>query len=147
MTTYDTVTWRKARRSGGNGGNCVEVGVWKKAARSGGNGGNCVEVKAEGPFVLIRDSKYLRDPSNAVEMQPIIAITAAQWREFLDVVAGRSAAASEPVFTVHADGAATLETADLTLEYTRDEWEAFALGVIEGEFDDLTSEREAAPVG
>jgi hypothetical protein len=37
--------WRKARRSGQNGGNCVEiVALWRNARRSGENGGACVEV-------------------------------------------------------------------------------------------------------
>lgn len=82
MTTYSTVIWRKARRSGQNGA-CVEVGVWRKALRSGQNG-NCVEVKSAGAAILIRDSKYLRDPSNDPEAQPIISITVAQWSDFLE---------------------------------------------------------------
>lgn len=37
--------WRKSSRSGGNGGNCVEVAaLWRKSSRSGASGGNCVEV-------------------------------------------------------------------------------------------------------
>ncbi|MES9541388.1 DUF397 domain-containing protein [Actinomadura sp. NPDC000600] len=40
------VTWRKASRSGENGGNCVEVAglPWRKSSRSGENGGDCIEV-------------------------------------------------------------------------------------------------------
>jgi hypothetical protein len=39
------LTWRKARRSSSNGGNCVEVALqWRKARRSSSNGGACVEV-------------------------------------------------------------------------------------------------------
>ncbi|WP_227999069.1 DUF397 domain-containing protein [Nocardia australiensis] len=136
MTTYGTVTWRKARRSG-QGGACVEVAVWKKAARSGQNG-NCVEVKADGTAILIRDSKYLRDSNNNPELQPIIAITTTQWHTFLDVVAGRSSDTVEPRVTVHLDGSATLTGANgIALDYTPAEWEAFSLGVIDGEFDDL----------
>lgn len=38
------IVWRKSSRSGGNGGNCVELTiVWRKSSRSGGNGGDCVE--------------------------------------------------------------------------------------------------------
>lgn len=40
----NAVAWRKATRSGSNGGACVEVGVWRKATRSANNGGACVEV-------------------------------------------------------------------------------------------------------
>ncbi|WP_067647358.1 DUF397 domain-containing protein [Nocardia harenae] len=145
MTSYNTVTWRKARRSGGNGGNCVEVGVWRKARRSGGNGGACVEVRATDAAVLIRDSKYLRDPGNDPAAQPIIAITIAQWHRFLDAVTGRSAARTEPAITVHGDGSATLESADgRTLDYTPTEWRYFADAVAEGEFDDLAGRWTAA---
>lgn len=31
--------------------------VWRKSTRSGGNGGNCVEVASNLPVVAIRDSK------------------------------------------------------------------------------------------
>lgn len=144
MTTYETVTWRKARRSGGNG-SCVEVAVWRKAARSGGNG-SCVEVKPDGDSILIRDSKYLRDPSNDPEAQPIITISVAQWRDFLDVVAGRSRALSEPTISVHADGSASLtSSAGVRLDYTPTEWLYFSLGVAEGEFDDLVNEWKTPP--
>lgn len=162
MTTYDTLTWRKARRSGGNGGNCVEVAVWRKARRSGGNGncvevgvwrktarsganGNCVEIKPAESSILIRDSKYLRDPSNDPEVQPIITLSVAQWRNFLDVVAGRSTAPAEPAITVHTDGSASLTSSDgIRLDYTPTEWLYFSLGVAEGEFDDLANEWKTA---
>lgn len=39
-----SVTWRNARRSTANGGNCIEVGLWRKSSHSGDNGGECVEV-------------------------------------------------------------------------------------------------------
>lgn len=143
MTTYDSVIWRKARRSG-NGGNCVEVGVWRKARRSGGNGGSCVEVKATATAILIRDSKYLREPSNAPEAQPIISITVAQWQSFANVVASGSTASSEPAITVHTDGSATLESTDgVVLAYTPTEWLYFAEAVANREFDDLADQWKA----
>jgi hypothetical protein len=42
----NTLDWRKSSRSGGSGGNCVEVATlpWRKSSRSDGSGGNCVEV-------------------------------------------------------------------------------------------------------
>ncbi|MBV9451005.1 MAG: DUF397 domain-containing protein [Streptosporangiaceae bacterium] len=40
MDLTSAITWRKATRSGNNGGNCVEVGT-----------------AAENPVVLIRDTK------------------------------------------------------------------------------------------
>ncbi|WP_349258315.1 DUF397 domain-containing protein [Stackebrandtia sp.] len=36
--------WTKSRRSGEQGGNCVEVTVWRKSSRSNNVGGSCVEV-------------------------------------------------------------------------------------------------------
>jgi hypothetical protein len=84
------VRWRKASYSGGNGGNCVEVGVWQKASFSGGNGGNCVEVTAtldavsvphkadEDMLYLLRDSK---DPSG-----PKLAFTTSEWEAFVSGV-------------------------------------------------------------
>lgn len=127
MTTYDTTTWRKARRSGG------------------GNGGSCVEVKVTETAILIRDSKYLRDPGNEPDAQPIIAVTVAQWRHFLDTVAGRSTAPSEPAIIVHRDGSATLKSTDgITLDYTPTEWLYFTDAAAEGEFDDLADQWKAA---
>ncbi len=54
--TSSDVTWRKASYSGGNGGECIEVGVWRKATHSGGNGGGCVEV-ADTPDALVPPAK------------------------------------------------------------------------------------------
>ena len=50
--------------------------VWRKSSRSGGNGGNCVEV-ATGPagVVAVRDST---DPAG-----PVLTVPAAAWRAFL----------------------------------------------------------------
>ncbi|MDN3353430.1 DUF397 domain-containing protein [Actinomadura sp. DC4] len=43
----NTPDWRKSSRSGGSGGNCVEVTLlpWRKSSRSGGA---CVEVAEVG---------------------------------------------------------------------------------------------------
>jgi len=50
--------------------------IWRKSTRSGGNGGDCVEVAANVPgIVAVRDSK---DPSG-----PVVALTPGQWREFV----------------------------------------------------------------
>jgi hypothetical protein len=69
------VTWRKASYSGGNGGECVEVGVWRKASYSGANGGECVEVAAtSAALIAVRDSK---DPDG-----PRLAFTPAGWQAF-----------------------------------------------------------------
>jgi hypothetical protein len=56
---------------------------WRKSNRSGGNGGNCVEVACNLPrAVAVRDSK---DPHG-----PVLTVESAGWRAFVaDVKAGR----------------------------------------------------------
>ena len=56
---------------------------WRKSSRSGGNGGNCVEVARNIPgTVAVRDSK---DPHG-----PVLTVESAGWRAFVaDVKAGR----------------------------------------------------------
>jgi hypothetical protein len=50
--------------------------VWHKSTRSGGNGGDCVEVAGNLPgIVAIRDTK---DPDGAT-----LVFTHAEWRAFL----------------------------------------------------------------
>jgi|HubBroStandDraft_1064217.scaffolds.fasta_scaffold06540_5 hypothetical protein len=50
--------------------------VWRKSTRSGGNGGNCVEVASlAGGMIAVRDSK---DPNG-----PALVFTADEWRAFL----------------------------------------------------------------
>lgn len=49
--------------------------AWRKSARSGGTGGNCVEVARNLPgIVAVRDSK---DPQG-----PKLILTIAQWQSF-----------------------------------------------------------------
>ncbi|MEU5884676.1 DUF397 domain-containing protein [Spirillospora sp. NPDC047279] len=60
--------WRKASRSGDNGGNCVELAlVWRKSSHSADNGGDCVEVASQPGIVAMRDSK---DPDGGVLLLP-----------------------------------------------------------------------------
>jgi hypothetical protein len=49
--------------------------VWWKSSRSGGNGGDCVEVTALPDRVMVRDSK---DPHG-----PVLAVAPVQWRTFV----------------------------------------------------------------
>ncbi|RKF26518.1 DUF397 domain-containing protein [Micromonospora globbae] len=50
--------------------------VWRKSIRSGGNGGNCVEVATNLPGVVaVRDSK---DPDG-----PALAFSPATWTAFV----------------------------------------------------------------
>jgi hypothetical protein len=48
---------------------------WRKSSRSGGNGGECVEVRRHGEGVQVRDSK---DPTG-----PILRFTRKEWAAFL----------------------------------------------------------------
>jgi hypothetical protein len=55
---------------------------WRKSSRSGGNGGNCVEVADNLPNVVgVRDSK---DPAG-----PALVFSLAAWRAFVTEVAER----------------------------------------------------------
>lgn len=114
--------------------------AWRTSSYSGNNGGNCVEVSTDGDHVLIRDSKYRRDPSNDPATQPIIAVTALQWNTFLGAIAESAATPTEPTIVMSQSGRATLRAADGTsLLFTPPEWTAFVDGVIDGEFDELVS--------
>ncbi|MEV6771310.1 DUF397 domain-containing protein [Nocardia sp. NPDC051030] len=55
---------------------------WFKSAHSD-HGAACVEVRFDGDLVLIRDSKYLREPGNDPAAQPIIAVSVAAWDAFI----------------------------------------------------------------
>ena len=56
--------------------------MWKKSSRSGGNGGQCVEVaRLDDGTIGVRDSK---NPGGAV-----LRFTRAEWEAFLDGVAQR----------------------------------------------------------
>jgi hypothetical protein len=56
--------------------------IWRKSRRSGSSGGNCVEVADNLPGVVgVRDSK---DPAG-----PALTFGPAAWRAFVAQVAGR----------------------------------------------------------
>ena len=56
--------------------------VWRKSSRSGGSGGNCVEVAdnlaSDAGSVYVRDSK---DPAG-----PVLAVSAVGWTSFIAAV-------------------------------------------------------------
>lgn len=113
---------------------------WFKSSRSSGSC-NCVEVNfdLDEHSVSIRDSKYLQDATNDPAAQPIITVTADQWRAFLAELNDSKAAAVHPALSAHLapDGAVTLRSpaANTSLLYTSGEWKAFLGGVRSGEFD------------
>lgn len=48
---------------------------WRKSTKSGGNGGECVEVAGVPGRVLVRDSKERGDG-------PVLRFTPAEWKRF-----------------------------------------------------------------
>lgn len=125
---------------------------WVKASASNANQ-NCVEVRFNGNTVLIRDSKYLRDPRNKDHpaRQPIISIPASHWTEFLEIVADRGQTGDGlPAIEYSADGHISLRASNVTLTYTPGEWNAFCDGIQKGEFHHpmlpvLASTKSVAP--
>ena len=106
---------------------------WFTSSRSN-NGNQCVEVRFDGDAVLIRDSKYRRNPANRPAEEPIITVTASLWTSFINLLnSGRSH--NELIAQTCADGSATLRHGDTTLSYTPEEWDAFIAGARDGEFD------------
>jgi hypothetical protein len=55
--------------------------TWRKSTYSGGNGGDCVEVGGSGPAVVVRDTK---DRAGAV-----LAFDPDAWRRFAAVIRSR----------------------------------------------------------
>ncbi|WP_433660690.1 DUF397 domain-containing protein [Nocardia sp. CA-128927] len=108
--------------------------AWFRSTRSN-NGNQCVEVRFDGDAVLIRDSKYRRDPANRPADEPIITVTAREWTAFLETL--RAPDRTPGALTAHtaADGRTTLRHGTTVLGYTAPEWDAFLLGVHDGEFD------------
>jgi hypothetical protein len=75
---FTNAQWRKSSRSGGNGGQCIEVAVtWRKSSHSGGNGGNCVEVARTQATIGLRDSKNPGAAVLAVDVRRFTAFIAA----------------------------------------------------------------------
>jgi hypothetical protein len=50
---------------------------WRKSSYSGGNEGNCVEVGASAPVVAVRDSKQ-----EGMAHRDVLAFTPAAWEKF-----------------------------------------------------------------
>ena len=104
------------------------AGSWFKSSRSNATA-NCVETRFDGGTVQIRDSKYVGDPA----AQPIITVTAQQWAQFLDLIAGRSSVCVLSV-VASANGSVTLTRSETALTSTPAEWDAFTAGAALGEF-------------
>jgi hypothetical protein len=113
-----------------------EVTGWFTSTRTN-NGNQCVEVRFDWAAVLVRDSKFRRNPANRAQDEPVITVSASQWMAFLDAVLGRAAVADPagPVAEHGADGHITIRHGAVSLTYTSGEWEAFVAGARDGEFD------------
>jgi hypothetical protein len=104
--------------------------AWFKSTFSGSDK-TCVEVAHPAHAVLIKDSK-LGDQS------PIISLSPSHWSAVLDLViaAESGTVADELTVTLLDDGGASIRNSDdITLTYNVDEWDAFAKGVADGQFD------------
>jgi hypothetical protein len=66
----DGFVWRKSSYSGGQNGDCVELG-WRKSSYSGGQNGNCVEVASA--LTAVRDSKNSGGPVLRVDLDRFVA--------------------------------------------------------------------------
>lgn len=101
-----------------------------KSTFSGGDQ-TCVEVSHQRDSVLIRDSKFGEGES------PIITIPAPHWPAVLNLALnGESGEVADVLaITVDHDGGATLRSGGIELMYNADEWDAFAKGVADGQFD------------
>ncbi|MEU1206631.1 DUF397 domain-containing protein [Nocardia sp. NPDC005825] len=118
-----------------------ESSGWFTSTRTN-NGNQCVEVRFDGDAVLIRDSKYRRNPEHRPDDEPIITVTAAEWMTFLAAVLGRhihrtalGVHRTELIAETGADGHTSLTHGPITLVYTPGEWRAFVDGARDGEFD------------
>ncbi|MFE3191486.1 DUF397 domain-containing protein [Nocardia sp. NPDC059240] len=107
---------------------------WFTSSRTN-NGNQCVEVRFDGDAVLIRDSKYRRNPEHRLDDEPIITVAAAEWMSFLATVLGRQTLRTALIAETGADGHTTLKHRKITLVYTPGEWRAFVDGARDGEFD------------
>jgi hypothetical protein len=73
----DSTYWRKSSYSGGQGGNCVEVGGRCKSRRAD-PARNCAETGDQARAVLVRDTQ---DPGGRQ-----LTVSAAAWRAFTEAL-------------------------------------------------------------
>ncbi|MCU1640835.1 MAG: hypothetical protein JWN03_1110 [Nocardia sp.] len=107
---------------------------WFTSTRTN-NGNQCVEVRFDGDAVLIRDSKFRRNPAHCGRPEPVITVTAADWMSFLATVQSHPTDPSPLTAHPSLDGGAILRHGEISLVYTPGEWAAFVAGVRDGEFD------------
>ncbi|WP_084478468.1 DUF397 domain-containing protein [Nocardia jejuensis] len=109
---------------------------WFKSTHSD-HGAACVEVRFDGTSALLRDSKYLRDPSNDPKAHPTVAVPLSAWPEFLSRAADTlefPGAEGVPSIERTSNEIVLRDAQGTTLRYTSKEWTAFIAGVCAGEF-------------
>ncbi|MFI5781956.1 DUF397 domain-containing protein [Nocardia sp. NPDC051570] len=110
--------------------------MWRKSSYSSGEG-QCVEVRFDTTTILLRDSKFQRNPANDPAAQPIITLPSESWPVFLDLAMGHTTEQVPGIASIdhHRDGGVTIHASDgTTLTYTSAEWTAFTSGIRDGEF-------------
>ncbi|MFE3222528.1 DUF397 domain-containing protein [Nocardia sp. NPDC059228] len=106
----------------------------RKSSYSGSNGGQCVEVCPAAGQVLVRDSKYARP----AESRPIIAVPNDAWPTLLELaLSGGVGELGEALVLERRRGGdtAVVDRQGIELLFTAPEWDAFAKGVADGQFD------------
>ncbi len=109
---------------------------WIKSSRSA-DSGCCVEVARHEDLVLIRDSKFRRTIHSTLDSEEVIAVSSADWCSFTATVHDEAPQnTGDLVVEMQLDGSMRLKSTmdDLVLEFTAQEWSAFADGVSMGEF-------------
>ncbi|NNH72980.1 DUF397 domain-containing protein [Nocardia uniformis] len=107
--------------------------TWFKSSFSK-EAGTCVEVRFTGDAVLMRDSKYI----GAAQDQPTIMIPIVLWPRILEVALSRSSSKSYDGLAIDVNDDGSVVVSDgrgVRMAFTADEWDAFAKGVADGQFD------------
>ncbi|MFF0489772.1 DUF397 domain-containing protein [Nocardia sp. NPDC004068] len=117
---------------------CRPLDGYVKSSASDG-GGQCVLIrrKPNEKSVYIRDSKYLRVPGNPPEDEPIIEMPATAWDSLQAVVLGRGSdrLVGQPEIEQSDNGVILRGVDGTTLAFTSEEWTAFKMGLLAGEFE------------
>lgn len=107
---------------------------WSKATASSANG-FCVEVAHTDGQVLVRDTKWERDPDRT-EPRPTLTVDPGDWEHTLTALTGGTGHVATPTLAVihRVDGTARFHGNSAALEFTADEMTAFLDGVSKDEF-------------
>jgi hypothetical protein len=96
---------------------------------------SCVQARLSGAYTEVRNSN---DPDG-----PRVWIPAGEWHQLLDAI--RTDQPVLPRIEVDHDGRVVLSRVT-EIEFTRAEWDAFVVGVRDGDFDEQHTETETVNV-